>query len=93
MKGPTVKECPTCHHRFTFKTRIVAKPVDNRGSELEGHVMPLALKHGSIDAVRKAFEKLKRDPLINFTIRCGGVDNTIRIVGAIDSKMKAVDAG
>lgn len=93
VKGPTVKECPACHHKFEFKTRIVAKPVDNRASELEEHVMLLALKLGSIDAVKKAFERLKTDPLIRFTISCGGVENTIRIVGAIDAKLKSVEAG
>ena len=93
VKGPLTKECPACHHKFEFKSRLVAKPTANRDDELHEHVMLLALKLGSLDAVRKAFEKLKMDPLINFTIRCGGVDNTIRIVGAIDAKLKSVDAG
>jgi hypothetical protein len=93
VKGPAAKECPACGHTFAFKSRIIAKPVDDRGSELEEHVMLLALKMGGLDAVRKAFEKLKTDPLIRFTISCGGVENTIRIVGAIDAKVKSVNAG
>lgn len=90
VKGPGTKECPSCHHQFAFKSRIVAKPLVNRDAELEQHVMLLALKMGSLGAVTKAVEKLKADPLIAFTIRCGGVENTTRIVGAIEGKLRDV---
>jgi len=91
VKGPLAKECPSCHHQFTFKSHMVAKPLVNREAELEQHVMLLALKMGGLPAVSKAVEKLKADPLMAFTIRCGGVENTIRLVGAIEGKLRDVN--
>lgn len=91
VKGPLTKECPSCHYKFEFRSRVVAKPaVSNREAELEQHVLLLALKLGSLSAVAKAFEKLKTDPLMAFTIRCGGTENTLRLIGAIDAKLKDV---
>jgi len=96
VKGPLSKECPSCHHKFEFKSRVVAKPdaaAATRANELEEHVMLLALKMGGLPAVTKAFEKLKSDPLMAFTIRCGGVENTSRLVAAIEGKLKDVQVG
>lgn len=95
VKGPLTKECPACHHKFTFKSRIMAKPIDgavSRETELEQHVMLLALKMGNLGKVSAAVEKLKSDPLVAFTIKCGGVENTIRIVQAIEGKLANVHA-
>lgn len=91
VKGPLTKECPSCRHKFEFRSRVVAKPAaSTREAELEQHVLLLALKMGSLQAVAKAFEKLKTDPLMAFTIRCGGTENTLRLIGAIDAKLKEV---
>lgn len=91
VKGPLTKECPSCHHKFEFRSRVVAKPVaTSREAELEQHVLLLALKMGSLEAVAKAFTKLKTDPLMAFTIRCGGTVNTLRLIGAIEGKLRDV---
>lgn len=83
MKGLLTKECPSCHHKFEFRSKVVAKPaVSNREAELEHHVLLLALRMGSVSAVAKAFEKLKTDPLMTFTVRCGGTENTLCLIGA-----------
>lgn len=55
--------------------------------------MLLALKMGGLPAVSKAVQKLLADPLIAFTIRCGGVENTLRIVGAIETKLMSFEPG
>lgn len=94
VKGPVTKECPACHHKFAFKSRLVARPVagaPNREAELEQQVMLLALKMGGLSKVTAAVEKLKADPLVAFTIRCGGVENTTRIVSAIETKLTDVN--
>lgn len=91
VKGPLSKECPSCHHKFEFRSRVVAKPAaTGRETELEQHVLLLALKMGGLPAVAKAIEKLKSDPLMAFTIRCGGTDNTLRLIGAIEGKLRDV---
>lgn len=88
---PLSKECPSCHHTFEFQSRVVAKPVvSNREAELEHHVLLLALKMGSLEAVTKAFAKLKSDPLMAFTLRCGGTENTLRLIGAIEGRLRDV---
>lgn len=94
VKGPLTKVCPACRHEFTFKSRLVAKPAPeaDKQNELERHVMLLALKMGSLQKVAAAVEKLKADPLVAFTIKCGGVENTTRIVQAIEGKLANVHA-
>ena len=95
VKGPLTKVCPACKHEFTFKSRMMAKPTSEaaqRTNDLEQHVMLLALKMGSLSKVSSSVEKLKADPLINFTIKCGGVENTIRIVQAIEGKVASVQS-
>ncbi|AMV21522.1 hypothetical protein [Planctomyces sp. SH-PL14] len=96
VKGPVTKECPNCHHLFEFKSRTVKKPVAStvdREQQMEQQVMLLALKMGGLQNVTKAVQKLAADPLVAFTIRCGGVDNTLRIVGAIEGKLSSFEPG
>jgi hypothetical protein len=96
VKGPVTKECPACHHKFEFKSRTVRRPlpdVADREQQMEQQVMLLALKMGGLQNVQKAVQKLQADPLISFTIRCGGVENTLRIVGAIETKLTSFEPG
>lgn len=96
VKGPLTKECPACHHKFVFKSKMVAKPIPgapSRETELEQSVMLLALKMGGLGKVSQAIEKLRTDPLVSFTIKCGGVENTLRIIQAIETKLVDVQVG
>ena len=89
VKGPLTKECPNCQHKFAFKSRTIAKPnatIANRENELEQSVMLLALKMGGLANVTKAVQKLSADPLMAFAIKCGGVDQTLRVVEAVEGR-------
>lgn len=96
VKGPLTKECPSCHHVFTFKSKTVAKPaaiVATREQEFEQSVMLLALKMGGLPNVSKAVQKLSTDPLMAFAIKCGGVDNTLRIIQGVEAKLSEFQVG
>lgn len=90
VKGPLTKECPACHHKFTFKSKMIAKPVAgarSREEELEQTGMLLALRLGGIDGVIKALDKVKASPEIAFAIKCGGVENAKAVLSAIQAKV------
>lgn len=94
VKGPLTKECPNCQHKFAFKSRTLAKPnatIASRENELEQSVMLLALKMGGLTNVTKAVQKLSADPLMAFAIKCGGVDQTLRIVQAVEGRLTDFD--
>lgn len=96
VKGPVTKVCPSCGHEFQFKSRLARKPsagpdTASRETQMEQQVMLLALKTGGLQNVTKSVQKLAADPLIAFTIRCGGVENTLRIVSAIETKLTDFD--
>ena len=49
--------------------------------------MLLALKMGGLSNVTKAVQKLSADPLMAFAIKCGGVDQTIRHIQAVEGRL------
>lgn len=63
-------------------------PDEVRIREFEQDVLQLSLSMNGISAVRAALEAMKNDPLIMFTIRCGGVENTMRIIGTIEQRAR-----
>ena len=88
------KKNRACHHKFQFKSRMIAKPVPgtkSREEELEQIGMLLSLRLGGIDGVIKALDKIKTAPEISFAIRCGSVENAKAVLTAIQTKVEGTN--